>query len=123
MNSASSIGKVCRDILFLIVHIYSQMLTISSQIIHSALEQWKNDKPTFLALRMLGNFCMLLSFQNQLFQKILSVTLSECQTVWIQIRTDIMLVLIWIQTVCKGYSQTTKVAINKERVREQWKVI
>ena len=43
-------------------------------------------------------------FQNYFFQKILSGTLSECQTVW-------------IQTVCKGYQQTTKVASCKERVK------
>ena len=36
--------------------------------------------------------------------------------VWIQIRTEVLLVLIWVQTVCKGYQQTTKVAANKERV-------
>ena len=34
--------------------------------------------------------------------------LKECQTVWIQIRTDVLLVLIWVQTVCKGYQQATK---------------
>ena len=28
---------------------------------------------------------------------------SECQTVWIQIRPDFMLGLIWVQTVCKSY--------------------
>ena len=33
---------------------------------------------------------------------------SRCQTVWIQIRSDILLGLIWVQTVCKGYQQTTK---------------
>ena len=48
-------------------------------------------------------------FQSGLFQKILSGTLGECQTVWIQIRTDKMSVLIWVQTVCKGYQQTTNV--------------
>ena len=37
------------------------------------------------------------------FQKILPGTLSECHTVLIQISTDILLVLIWVQTVCKGY--------------------
>ena len=46
-------------------------------------------------LCMLGNFscflCRLLTFfQSQLFQKILSGTLSGCQTVWTQIRTDIL---------------------------------
>ena len=58
-------------------------------------------------------------FQNQLFQKILSGTLSECQTVWIQIRTDILLVLIWVQTVCKCNQQTTKVAASMERVKHK----
>ena len=56
-------------------------------------------------------------FQNYLFQKILSGTLSECQTVWIQVRTDILSVLIWVQTVCKGYQQTTKFTASKERVK------
>ena len=41
-------------------------------------------------------------FQNQLFQ-IISGILLGCQMVWIQIRTDIISVLIWVQTVCKGY--------------------
>ena len=31
---------------------------------------------------------LLIFFQNGLFRKILSGILSECQTVWIQIRTD-----------------------------------
>ena len=44
-------------------------------------------------------------FQNQLFWKILSGILSECQTVWIQIRPDILSGLIWVQTVCKDYQQ------------------
>ena len=45
-----------------------------------------------------------------------SKSLSECQTVWIQIRTDILSVLIWVQTVCKGYQQTEKVIPSKENV-------
>ena len=57
-------------------------------------------------------------FQNHLFQKIISGTLPECQMVWIQIRTDTMSVLIWLQTVCKGYQQTTKVTTSKERVNQ-----
>ena len=56
-------------------------------------------------------------FQNRRFQKILSGTLSECQTVWIQIRTDILSVLIWFQTVCKAYQQTTKVTTSEEIVK------
>ena len=34
---------------------------------------------------------------------------SECQTVWIQIKPNILSGLIKVQTVCKGYQQTTKV--------------
>ena len=33
--------------------------------------------------------------------------LNQCQTVWTQIRSDIMLDLIWVQTVCKDYQQKT----------------
>ena len=44
-------------------------------------------------------------FQNKLFPN------TECQTVWILIRslTDILLGLIWVQTVCQGYQQKTQV--------------
>ena len=31
--------------------------------------------------------------------------------------TDILSVLIWVQTVCKSYLQTTKVATDKERFK------
>ena len=34
--------------------------------------------------------------------------------VWTQIKTDILSVLIWVQIVCKGYQQMTKVAVSKE---------
>ena len=46
-------------------------------------------------------------FQNQLFRKILSGIPSECQTDWIQIRPDVLSGLIWVQSVCKSYQQTT----------------
>ena len=45
-------------------------------------------------------------FRNQLFRKILSGIVLECQTVWIQIRPDIM---AWVQTVCKGNQQMRQV--------------
>ena len=32
----------------------------------------------------------------------------QCQTVWILIRPDILSGLIWVQTICKDYQQTTK---------------
>ena len=55
-------------------------------------------------------------FQNQFSQKILSGTLPECQMVWIQIRTDRMLVLIWVQTACIGYQQRMKFVASTGRV-------
>ena len=57
-------------------------------------------------------------FQNLFFfQQILSRTLLECQKVWIQPRTDILSILILVQTVYKGYQQTKKVATSKQRVK------
>ena len=53
--------------------------------------------------------------QNQLFQNIPGIQ-SECQTIWIQIKSDIMSVLTRVQTVCKDYQQMTKVTACKERV-------
>ena len=42
---------------------------------------------------------------------------SEYQTAWNQIRPDKMSGLIWVQTVCKGYQLTTKVAPSRQRVK------
>ena len=53
-------------------------------------------------------------FKMNISKKYISGTLSECQTVWIQIRTDVLSVLIWVQTV---YKQMTKVAASKEIVK------
>ena len=47
-------------------------------------------------------------FKISFFKKFFSGKLPECQRVWIQTRTDVLSVLIWVQTVCKGYQQTTK---------------
>ena len=63
---------------------------------------------------MLGNFlcfcCHLLTFfiSKLTFSKILSGTLSECQPVWIQIRTNVLFAMV--------HQQTTKVATIKESV-------
>ena len=53
--------------------------------------------------------------------KHLSGTLSECQTVCIQIRTHVLSVLIREQTVCKGFQQTTKVAADKKKGNNEYK--
>ena len=70
------------------------------------METLEEIKPR-LTLRLLGNFACLFSsdswfffFQNQLFWKRFSGIPSECQTVWIQIRPDILSGLIWFQTIC-----------------------
>ena len=47
-------------------------------------------------------FFSKLSFEKKVFQEYY-----QCQTVWIQ---------TWVQTVCKGYQQTTKFAASKERI-------
>ena len=60
---------------------------------------------------------LLIFFQNYCFKKILSGMLSEyvCQTVWVQIRNDLLLVLIWVQTDCKGlYQQTTGIIASNQ---------
>ena len=56
----------------------------------------------------LGNlawlFCYLLIFSKSTFWKIPSGWPSGCPTVRIEIRTDLLLGLIWVQTVCKDYT-------------------
>ena len=55
-------------------------------------------------------FCRLLIFffsSKYLFQKVFFSRIPpECQTVRIQIRPNVLLGLIWVQTDCKGYQQT-----------------
>ena len=72
----------------------------------------RNILHAMLTLCPRGNFLFLSSadfFQNQLFGKIISGIPSECQTHWIQIRPDTVPGLICVQSVCKGFEQTTLV--------------
>ena len=71
---------------------------------------------------MLGNFACFLSsvdvfFKLTFFQKHLSGIQSECQTVWIQIRSDVLSGLIWIQTVCKDVSRRQKPPVAEKELR------
>ena len=61
-------------------------------------------------------------FQNQPFQKILSGKLSECQTVWIQIRTDIILFAKVSSRRKKLLLARVKIAIMhaEHHARENW---
>ena len=45
-------------------------------------------------------------FKINFFQIILSGIPSECPTVWIWVRLDVLSGLTWVQTVCKNYQQT-----------------
>ena len=66
-------------------------------------------------------FTFLLSstdfFQNLPFQKVFQEHYQSVKRFWIHIRINVLSVLIWIQTFCKVYQQTTKVAASKERVK------
>ena len=57
-------------------------------------------------------------FPKITFSKYSSGKLSELQTVWFQIRVNVMSVLILIQTVCKDYQKMTKDVDSKERVNK-----
>ena len=72
-----------------------------------------------LTLCMLGNnscFCCSLIFSKLNLKKNLLGTLSICQMVWTQIRVDVFSFLTWVQSVCKGYQQITKVARQEGKI-------
>ena len=76
----------------------------------------------YLSICMLG-YCSCFYFRLLTFFKIkffLKINHpgppSEYQTVWIQTKTDILLVFIWVQTIIKGYWQTTKLSTGMQRV-------
>ena len=56
-------------------------------------------------------FFLFRYFQHDFFQNIISGMPSECQLVLMQIRPDILLGLIWVQTVCKDHQETTKMLL------------
>ena len=58
--------------------------------------------------KFLTLFCRLQIFYKiNYFEKLFPGIPSQCQTVWIQIWRDILSGLIWVQTDCKNYQQTT----------------
>ena len=56
-------------------------------------------------------------FSKLTFTKNLSETLLKYQMVMIQIRTAVLSVLLWVQTVCQSHQQMPKVAASKEGVK------
>ena len=78
----------------------------------SATGKFMKTLSSSLLLRTLPRNNVLLSAYWVIFHALVIVcqtnllgTHSECQMVWIQIRTHILSVLIWIQTVCKDISR------------------
>ena len=81
---------------------YNQILCVDSDILFLPL-----------LLSMPGKYAFFLSADLlKTFSQVLLGIPSDFQTVWIQIRPDIrsglMSGLIWVQTLCKCYQQTTK---------------
>ena len=64
-----------------------------------------------LTLCPLGKFSRLfvsaVFFSKSTFSKNSFRNMIECQTIWIQNRPDILSGLIWYQTICKTFQQTT----------------
>ena len=67
----------------------------------------------WISICMLGNFsrfCYRLPtfFKIIFFKKFFQDNYQSVKLFWIQIRTDVLSVLIWVQAVCKGYQQKMK---------------
>ena len=77
-----------------------------------------------LTLCSVGNFaccfdvCWIFLDNINFFENFL-----QSQTVWIKIRPDIVSGLIWVQTVCKCYQQTTLVRKELIKFRIKWIVL
>ena len=97
------------DCLFLVYWLVQHGADYLDSVFNSCFQlQYVSCKPC-----MLGNFAyfFLLSadfFQNYFFLNILSGIPWECQMVWIQIRTDVLSVLILVQTVLQRLSADNK---------------
>ena len=75
----------------------------------------------YLSICMLGNsscfYLRLLTFFKIKFLQINHPDPPwECQTVWIKIKTDILLVFIWVQTVCKRLLADDNILLSMQRV-------
>ena len=96
---SKGINAFCRLLFFFFQNQLSQ--NIISGIPTECQTIWIQVRPDFQALLpFVVCFFLFLFFQNELSQNIISGIPTECQLIWIQVRPD----LIWIQTVCKGYS-------------------
>ena len=80
------------------------------------------DQLILLALCTLDNlsyFCYrLLTFfsKSSLKKQLIQEHYKSVKRFGFQIKTDVLSVLTWVQTVCKGYQQMAKVAASKDKV-------
>ena len=79
-----------------------------------------NPLKLFARCVILHDFCLLIFSPIFFSSKTVLGVPSECHTdtVWIQIRFGILLGLVWVQTACKAYRQTTKVDASRWRDSE-----
>ena len=68
--------------------------------------------------RFCTHFCRALFYKLTLSERGFSGIPPECLTYSIQIRSEVRSVLIWVQTVCKGYQQETQSPIAGKRDEE-----
>ena len=72
-----------------------------------------------LTLCMLGNFsCLCCFFKNNFYKKYFE-NIIRVRNSLIQIKTDVLLVLGWVQTVCQCYQQLIRVPSSTERVKKR----
>ena len=76
------------------------------------------DEPFLSMLCIFSSLLLSADFvQKYFFSKNYFRNTSECQTVWIQIRTTILSIFIWVQTVCNCYEQTTKTSLARKGLK------
>ena len=96
-----------------IVVLNGHILLVTVQLFCSSVPMVPVRAVAVLNLCPLGNFpCIFVVcwfFQINFFENFLLGIPSECHTVWFQIISDVLSGLIWVQTVCKCYQQTTLV--------------
>ena len=70
-----------------------------------------------------GTFCIFcrlpIFFSKSTSLKIMSGKPPECQTFWIQIRSELLSGLLWVQTILNSYQRTT--LVGKRKFENVWK--
>ena len=88
---------------------------VGDSMVDIQTEEWTNNSGQYFNIPIsLGTFyCFFVVYlffcKINFFEKFFRVYHQSFQTFWIQIRPDILSGLIWIQTVCNCYYQTTLV--------------